>query len=511
MKPKLFFFLLLLITVLGLILRLNKYDQIPPFGETRDEFQYPWAGMSLIQNGVPTSWSYFDAYQNRQSIWLWDQEFRLVTPWFDKPVLYPLLTGSWILANGIKQFDQVNLATLRLLPIFLSCLTIFLTGLLAKKIFNPTIGLLSALLYATTPTIVLANRLSLSENLLTPIVLFILIIYFISQRVARVGGPPQKGSPFEDFLWGKTRGRTRWLMIGLGCGLAFLTKQIGISLYLTVALLLFYKRQWQQLFIMSIIFGFFVLLHLALVFTWDFKLYLAVMQDFRIAHTLSGLPELVMSIFRYPGISEKTRPFLDGTILAGFLLLFTSPWWLQVDYDELMGDAGACLPARQGQGSRKRASASWQIALAERETRGRTHEGFYLLIFPFAYLTLLTIVENASQPYTYFGWHIYPLFPFIIILLGKILYDLWQAPDLLKIISLILILGSSSIRFIFLTLPRQFQYHWQYVMIGLLGMILVIWLSHRLKWQKLVLWGLFLAYLISNIWTDLNLIRIYQP
>ncbi|MFN7864998.1 MAG: glycosyltransferase, partial [bacterium] len=51
-------FLGVLITVLGFILRYYQYDSLPHYNLTQDEFAFSWSGMSLIQEGVPTSWSF---------------------------------------------------------------------------------------------------------------------------------------------------------------------------------------------------------------------------------------------------------------------------------------------------------------------------------------------------------------------------------------------------------------------------------------------------------------------
>ena len=68
MRQKTFYILLIFIAALGLLLRLTHYDSTPPFGETKDEFIYPWAGMSFIQTGIPTTWSPFSAYKNIENI-----------------------------------------------------------------------------------------------------------------------------------------------------------------------------------------------------------------------------------------------------------------------------------------------------------------------------------------------------------------------------------------------------------------------------------------------------------
>jgi len=61
MKKKLAIFFLFVLG--GFILRVFHYWSFPVFGETADESAWTHLGASLIQEGVPASWSYFGPYQ----------------------------------------------------------------------------------------------------------------------------------------------------------------------------------------------------------------------------------------------------------------------------------------------------------------------------------------------------------------------------------------------------------------------------------------------------------------
>lgn len=157
------------------------------------------------------------------------------------------------------------------------------------------------MLYAFTPTIVISNRLSLTENLLTP--LSLLTLWFFSQN--------QQG------IWSKIK---PWV-VGLTCGLALISKNIAITLPAVLIWLLFEKKQWRNLLIIAAFSLFFALIHplIGLYYNWD--LYLAVLADYGKAHSL-GLPKLVTTLFRFPVIGHKEAIFLDGSILAGYILFF---------------------------------------------------------------------------------------------------------------------------------------------------------------------------------------------
>ena len=159
MKRKSFLILLALITVFGLFLRLIDYDKVPPPGEAFDEVHYAWGGAIWIKEGTPKSWSNFDSYTNVEYLERYGIKWRIVTPLIEKPPLYFLLSGLTVIASGVNDIFSVSHSVIRTLPIIISIFTIFLTGLFASRIFGNQIGLLSVLIYATVPTIILANRI----------------------------------------------------------------------------------------------------------------------------------------------------------------------------------------------------------------------------------------------------------------------------------------------------------------------------------------------------------------
>ena len=444
MLEKRFILLFCIITTLGLLLRLVNYTQVPALGETRDEFMYPWAGLTLLQTGTPSSWSYFESYTQRTSIYLWDQEFRIVTPWFDKPLLYPLLTGGFLWLFGARDFADVNLMFLRLIPIGLSIPTLVLLTLIARDVFSKKVALIAATLYATVTTIVLANRLSLTENLLTPLFLGITLLTL------------------------RLRNNSQLITIGILSGLAFHTKQIGAAVIGYPLALLILKRDYKKVLLLLSIFLACVAIYFLVVAWYDWGLYLRVMSDFRHAHALAGLPELIQTIFRFPTISQKTRLLLDGSILAGLILLLARPFY----------------------------------------TANESKKGMALIVVPLAYVTVLTLVESGGTNFSYFGWHIYPLFPFMMIGLASHMSYLYQTVRFTPLLLLLLTIGTSCIRFLFLLLPIQYHHLWQYTLAALISLVLLIWLfTPRLRRMSLAFF--FVTYLIVNIITTLTLNRTY--
>ena len=451
MKNKTFLILLVLITIFGLFLRLIDYDKVPPPDEAFDEVHYAWGGATWIREGTPRSWSNFASYTNFEYIERYGIRWRVVSPLIEKPPLYFLLSGLTVIVSGIDDVFSVSHSIIRILPISLSVPSIFLTGLFASKIFGNQVGLLSAIIYTTVPTIILANRMSVTENLITPFALLAFVI------IARL----------------KNRfSQSALLLLGIISTLAFLTKQIGVSIAASIILIFLKLKLTKNAFVIGL-FGF---LGIAIYFLigayYDWDLFLSLQKDVRIGHTLSGLPEMAGAIFRFPGIGPKNHPFLDGAILAGYILLFSSPLW---------------------------------ILKEEKENFLKN----LLLISPFIYLLLLVIGQSGADPFTFFGWYLYPLFPFLAIVLAKFLWDFYKKPQLLSLILLNIIIGSSIIRFIFITVPRQYQYLWQYAFI--MFFLLSLGVLHRQrKIQKLFLIGMFAVFILVNIYTIFNMRQIYE-
>lgn len=447
---KYFLTIIFTITLLGFILRFYQYDTISNETESFDEVFYAWGGASLIQEGIPTSWSWFEQYTNEYLREEYGTIFRIVSPVIEKPPLYFIINGLLINFAGPDNYFKTPHSLFRIIPLLLSIATIFLTGLLASKIFNKQIGLLSALLYATIPNIILANRLSLTENLITPIILLSLYL-FSTDSVHKI--------------------TTKTYAIGFLSAAALLTKQVGIIVALSFISIYLYLRLLRKAFIISLFLAIALISYITYAAYYDWNLFLQLNNQWRIAHTLAGLPEVISSIFRYPGFGPKNHPYLDGTMLAAILILFTAPFWII------------------------------------NNTKNKLQSLF--LYVPFLYLILISLNESGSTPFTYFNWYIYPLFPFAIILLAKIFSDFYKKPNILYLMFFQLLIGSSIVRNTFITFPRIYHYLWQYTFIILLITGFSIFFLKR-EISKTIIIILFSLLILSNIYTVINIEKIYR-
>ena len=170
--------LVIFILLLGLILRLHNYSVYPQRGASSDEYTYSFLGISLLTKHIPISWSAFTAYKNLQHLTIDKLYFPIVYPYFDHPPFAGIIVGGWSILFGQDSFPEVNLKTVRLVPIFLSTVSQILVFLLAWKIFNFKTGVWALLIYSTTTIFAISSRVVFAENVLTPLML--LAIYLFS-------------------------------------------------------------------------------------------------------------------------------------------------------------------------------------------------------------------------------------------------------------------------------------------------------------------------------------------
>lgn len=162
--------LLALIILVGVGLRLWNLGEIPPRGETADEYAWIFLGSSLIQEQKPIAWSYFP-YPEYDHRTIQGMYFPVVEPAMDHPPAFSLIPGLVQTIGGQPWDNPLPLFFLRLPMIGLSLLTMILLYRWAITWMDSRAALLTLALYAVSPTTVLGNRMILAENFITPLVL----------------------------------------------------------------------------------------------------------------------------------------------------------------------------------------------------------------------------------------------------------------------------------------------------------------------------------------------------
>ena len=214
----------ILVLTLASSLRLYHYDSIPDDKWTADEIAFCWNGMSLIQNHVPTAWSWLSSYGDFPIVMWQGHSYKLVTPWFDHPPLFSLVVGGAAILGGANSFFDVSMSVIRIPSLIFGILSVFLLFHLCTRLFNIYIALISSLVYATNPSIVFLSRLAVSENLIICLTLSMLICFLEYRKTSR--------------------GFYLYISILLA-GLASISKVTGLFLIITLCLLLVYLKKWR--------------------------------------------------------------------------------------------------------------------------------------------------------------------------------------------------------------------------------------------------------------------------
>ena len=179
---------LLVVLIMNLAgnLREYAYASVPFPGETLDEYSFAWVGISLIKDKYPIAWSGIPGYKNydQQQInvdGIYDKHpewapFSINKPWFDHPPLFGLVTGGYAYLKGVRNFIDASVIILRRPMLKIGVFSVLLVIILAWKLWGLETGLLSGLLYATIPSIVISSRMAIVENGIIP--LFLLCVLF---------------------------------------------------------------------------------------------------------------------------------------------------------------------------------------------------------------------------------------------------------------------------------------------------------------------------------------------
>ena len=114
------------VLLLGVGLRAWRLGDQPAHNATADEYALTWAGMTLVANGTPQSWSWLDAYGTRSVIQWRGNPYPIVQPWMDHPPLYPLVMGLWMRVGGYIDPLSVDLRYMRVSSVLLFGLSFFL-------------------------------------------------------------------------------------------------------------------------------------------------------------------------------------------------------------------------------------------------------------------------------------------------------------------------------------------------------------------------------------------------
>ncbi|MBT4652001.1 MAG: hypothetical protein HN981_00120 [Candidatus Pacebacteria bacterium] len=179
MNKKILIFLLFVIG--GFFFRVSNYYLFPVFGETSDESAWTLLGSSILQEKVPASWSYFQAYDNYvYKTGVYDAP--IVRPVFDHPPLFSFFPG---LAHTLRAnwIESPSAKVIRLPMVIIGAINVGIFWLVAKKFFKERKwAAITTILFMTIPEIVFGSRLVVAENLIVTWILLALLAILYEKK-----------------------------------------------------------------------------------------------------------------------------------------------------------------------------------------------------------------------------------------------------------------------------------------------------------------------------------------
>lgn len=344
--------LVVLVLLLGLLLRLHNYNIYPQRGASADEYAFAFLGISLIKEKVPTAWSAFPVYKDHLThLTIRNLYFPIVKPYFDHPPLYGLVVGGWSMVFDQATFEDVDLKTIRLVPIFFSSFSSILVFLLGFRLYDFKTGVWALLIYSTATIFVINGRVVFAENMLTTFMLGTLYLFHVFKK---------------NLTFNKT------IILGIICGLTFLTKVVGIVVFLTL-LFLFITEKVKPKFVITLtaLTSLFVISFILYGTYYNAELFWQV-QAYQSDRPIG--PETLLYILSTPIIVNKI--YLDGWYFLGFTSFF--------------------------------------VALLD-------YKKYKLLLAPFFVYLMLLILSLTQKGEM--GWYMIPFFPLMALLSARILID----------------------------------------------------------------------------------------
>lgn len=442
--------LLLGILFFALILRKKNFAEIPIPGQSVDEYSYSWVGLSLIKIGMPVGISGIGGYKNNLPVYInVDRFFQTVSsgdpliinyPWMDHPPLLGLITGGYAYLTGVRVFEDTSTFIIRKPIIIISSISVLLLMIYCWINFNFVTAVISGLLYATTPLIVLSGRMIQAENAIIPCLLacMICISLYLKKK--------------KDY----------WLVLSaLLAGISTLFKLTGVVCYLFVFLALLNNyKSWKGNFLR------------------DMKFFLAISLPISFLFVIYGS---VYGVDNFKNILLSNYNRFYGIGPNSLIELIRNQ---RLTQHKFLPEASIIC--------------GWFVFLGL-IIKQRKNLGVNLTILAiFAYLIIY--IFFGSQPY---GWYTFIFWPLLIILLAKFISNgLFKINNIMAtFIVLLIILGANIARLIDVFAFQPYANVWR---IGVSLLILLLALRSILKFKnnlfyQLLLWAIFFGIIYTNI------------
>lgn len=287
---------------LAFFVRFWKMEYIP-LADDADELAYVFAGQSLLEKGVPISWSSFTRppeqtfqFEVQNTAVETTEEFTFVQPWFDHMFLIPILMGAVTLAFGYH-FPSMPPALLYRMPmVILAMLSLYLVFKISEKIFNRYTAIITFILLAFSPSFIFIQRMVVAENFI--LFFLLLAVYWYLEK-----------KPF-------------WFLI-LPTVLAAVSKVTGLVIVPIIFIAYCYDRNYKKAFLYAV--GSVVITIIAyLIYGYSIDLPEFIHALLKQSHRLLGWSNPAF-LFSHPGFYNKVM--LDFSYYL-ILIFGLSAWFL---------------------------------------------------------------------------------------------------------------------------------------------------------------------------------------
>ena len=213
--------LVVFLLIVGLFLRIVNLGDFQPILD--DEKTWLMVGTSVIQTGVPSTWTlFYDAYMRGGIM----PQGNIVTPYLDHPPLFSLMVGGWAWLVGETDVQNMDWAKVRLPMIILSIATIGLLYVYTKRVFGPTLALFTLAAMVFFPSHVVSSRFVAAEHWIGFLLIGGLYAYDVYSRSAN-----------------QRQRSIAWYTLGAISLTAILVKLSGVVVVATLIFLALYQRR----------------------------------------------------------------------------------------------------------------------------------------------------------------------------------------------------------------------------------------------------------------------------
>ena len=157
------FLFVIFLLVVGLLLRTGDLGNFNVSG--RDETAWLFIGTSLLEDGVPTSWSmekYFEFLESTEVVMC----KKVVTPFLGHPPLFALVIGVWARLVNEVNWCVIDWSLVRVPMIVITMATIVVTWLFVRKVYGGLLAGFVLLAFVFFPSHVVTSRSVAAEHLI---------------------------------------------------------------------------------------------------------------------------------------------------------------------------------------------------------------------------------------------------------------------------------------------------------------------------------------------------------